>query len=209
MNDEKMKLPQQMLPRGFAGRVTAWFMEKGHNSIYQNVANVLKLQPEDDVAEVACGSGYFLKKYTSHVRNVAGIDHSELMVQLAIKNNKERIGKGAAEFVHGEASKLPWEDGRFSVVTTMASFIGFSMPVESLKEMYRVLRPGGRVVISIEWHAEDGMDHKREVKQWGMGLYTEDQVRAMMKEAGFPEITIIYAKALGMPRIMILHAVKE
>jgi ubiquinone/menaquinone biosynthesis C-methylase UbiE len=209
MNDENIKLPQQMLPRGFAGRVTAWFMEKGHKSIYQNVAEVLKLQPEDDLAEVACGSGYFLKKYASHVRSVAGLDHSELMVKLAIKNNRERIARGTAEFVQGEASELPWENGRFSAITTMASFIGFSRPVDSLKEMYRVLRPGGRAVISIEWHAEDGMDHTKEVEQWGMGLWTEEQVRAMMKEAGFPEVDITYAKAIGMPKMMISHVVKQ
>jgi ubiquinone/menaquinone biosynthesis C-methylase UbiE len=208
MNDEKIKLPQQMLPRGFAGRITAWFMEKGHRSIYENVAKVLKLQPEDDLAEVACGSGYFLKKYASHVRSVAGIDLSELMVKLAIKKNKDRVATGTAEFVHGEASKLPWEDSKFSVVTTMGSFIGFSRPVDSLKEMYRVLRPGGRAVISIEWHAEDGRDHTKEVKQWGMGLWTEEQVRAMMKEAGFSEVSIIYAKGLGMPKMMISHTVK-
>jgi hypothetical protein len=43
MNIQKRKLPQPMLPRGFAGRITAWFMEKGHKSIYENVSKVLDL----------------------------------------------------------------------------------------------------------------------------------------------------------------------
>ena len=208
MNIGKRKLPQPMLPRGLAGWITAWLMEKSHKSIYENVAKVLDLQPQDDLLEVACGSGHFLKKYASHVHSVAGLDLSELMVKLATKKNKDRVAAGTAEFVLGEASQLPWEDNRFRVATTMGSFIAFPEPPESLKQMYRVLRPGGRAVISIELHAEDGLDHTKEVKQWGMGLWTEDQVRAMMKEAGFSEISITYAKGLKMPKMMIARGVK-
>ena len=208
MNVQKKKLPQPMLPRGFTGRVTAWFMVRGHKSIYENVAKVLDLQPEDDLLEVACGCGHFLKKYASHVHSVAGLDLSELMVKMATKKNKDRVAAGTAEFVQGEASQLPWEDNRFSVATTMGSFIGFPKPVESLKEMYRVLRLGGRAVVSIEWNAEDGLDHTKKVKEWGMGLWTEDDIRAMMKEAELSEISITYSKGLGMPKMMIVQAVK-
>lgn len=208
MNVQKRKLPQPMLPRGFIGRIVAWLMPIGHKSIYENVSKVLDLQPEDDLLEIACGCGHFLKKYASHVHSVAGLDLSELMVKMATKNNKGRVAAGTAEFVHGEASQLPWEDNRFSVATTMGSFIAFPKPLESLKEMHRVLRPGGRAVVSIEWHAEDGLDHTKEVKQYGMGLWTEDDVRTMMKEAGFSEISINYIKGLGMPKMMIAQAIK-
>jgi len=63
-------------------------MNRGHKSIYENVAKVLELQPEDDLLEVACGNGYFLKKYASHVRSVAGLDLSQLTITLATKKNK-------------------------------------------------------------------------------------------------------------------------
>jgi len=209
MNIQKRKLPQPMLPRGLAGRITGWFMEKGHKSIYENVSKVLNLQPEDDLLEVACGTGHFLKKFASHVHSIAGLDLSALMVKTATKKNKDRAAAGTAEFVHGEASQLPWEDNRFSVATTMGSFIAFPKPLEALKEMYRVLRPGGRAVVSIEWHAEDGLDHTKKVKQWGMRLWTEDDIRTTMKEAGFSEISITYAKGLKMPKMMIVRGVKK
>jgi len=70
----------------------------------------------------------------------------------------------------------------------MGSFIGFPKPLESLKEMYRVLRPGGRAVVSIEFDAEDGKDRSKEIKKYGMWVWTEDEVRAMMKEAGYLRI---------------------
>ena len=208
MTEQKKKVPQPLLPRGLAGRITVIFMNIGHKSIYKNVVKVLQLQPEDDLLEVACGNGYFLKKYASHVHSVAGLDLSELMVKMAKKKHRDRIKVGTAEFVHGDASQLPWEDNKFSVATTMGSFTAFPKPLESLKEMYRVLRPGGRVIVSIEWNAEDGLDHTKEVKDYGMRMWTEDDIRATLKEAGFSEISITYAKGLKMPKMMIARAVK-
>jgi len=205
---EKKKVPQTALPRGFAGRIAFIFMNRGHKSIYENVARVLELQPEDELIEVGCGNGYFLKKYASHVHSIAGLDLSELAVKLVTKKNKERIAAGTAEFVRGEASKLPWEDNKFSVATAMGSFTGFPEPLDSLKEMHRVLRSGGRAVIGIEWNAEDGLDHTKHVEKYGMRMYTEDEVRAMMKEAGLSDISITYAKGLMMPKMMIARAVK-
>jgi len=209
MNDRKKKVSQFVLPRGFAGRIHVIFMNRGHKSIYENVARVLELQPEDDLLEVACGNGHFLKKYASHVRSVAGLDLSELMVKMATKKNKDRVAAGTTEFVHGEASQLPWEDNWFSVATTMGSFTMFPKPLESLKEMYRVLRPGGRAVVSIEWNAEDGKDHSKDIEKYGMWLWTEDDVRTMLKEAGFSEVSITYAKGPMMPKMMIARGIKQ
>lgn len=72
MTEQEKKVPQALLPRGLTGRITLIFMNIGHKSIYKNVVKVLQLQPEDDLLEVACGNGYFLKKYASHVHSVTG-----------------------------------------------------------------------------------------------------------------------------------------
>jgi SAM-dependent methyltransferase len=208
MNVQKNKVTQFVLPRGFVGRVTLMFMNRGHKAIYENVAEILKLQPEDELLEVACGNGYFLRKYASHVHSIACIDLSELAVKLAINKNKERVAAGTAEFLRGEASQLPWEDGKFSVATCMGSFPGFSKPLDSLKEIYRVLRPSGRAVISIEWNAEDGKDHSKEVEKHGYQIWNETEVRKMFKDVGFADISITYAKGLMMPKMMIAHGVK-
>jgi ubiquinone/menaquinone biosynthesis C-methylase UbiE len=208
MSHEKRMLPQPMLPRGLVGRIAAWVMVTGHKSIYKNMSELLDLQPEDDLLEIACGCGHFLKKYASHVHNIAGLDLSQLMVKIATRKNRDRVAAGTAEFVHGEASRLPWQDNKFSVITTMGSFIAFPKPLETLKEMYRVLQPGGRVVVSVEWNAEDGLDHTKEVNRWGMGLWMEDDIRSMMIEAGFVDVSIAYAQGFKMPKMMLAHAMK-
>jgi len=207
--DVERKQTQFELPRGFAGRVTLMFMNLGHKSIYESVAKLLELRPEDSLLEIACGNGHFIKNYASHVHSVAGLDLSELCIKLATKKNKKRIVAGSAEFVQGEATQLPWKDNKFSATTSMASFMMFPKPVESLKEMYRVLRPGGRVVVCIEWNAEDEKDHSKNIKKYGMHLYTENDVRNMLKEAGFSDIAITYAKGHMMSKMMIARGLKQ
>ena len=207
--DAEREKTQFEFPRGFAGRITLMFMNRGHKSIYDNVAKALELRVEDNFLEIACGNGHFIKNYTSRVHSVAGLDLSELCIKLATKKNKERIIAGSAEFVQGEATQLPWEDNKFSVVTSMASFMMFPKPVESLKEIYRVLLPGGRMVVCIEWNAEDGKDHSKDIKKYGMQLWTENDVRNMLREAGFSDLAISYAKGLMMPKMMIARGFKK
>jgi len=209
--DVERKQSQFKLPRGIAGRATLIGMNFGHKSIYENMAKALELQPTDDLLEIACGNGHFIKNYTSNARSVTGLDLSQLCIKLASKKNKKRIVAGSAEFVLGEATQLPWEDNKFSVATSMSSFLLFTKPVamESLKEMYRVLRPGGRVVVSVELNAEDGKDHSKDIKRYGMKLWTEDDVRNTLKEAGFSEIVITYVKGFMMPKMMIARGLKQ
>jgi ubiquinone/menaquinone biosynthesis C-methylase UbiE len=209
MNTEKKQGSLFELPRGFGGRVILWFMNRAHKSFYENVAKVLNLQPEDDLLEVACGNGHFLKKHASHVRTITGLDLSELCIKIAVRKNKERVAAGTAEFVLGEATQLPWEDNRFSVAASIAGIMILPEPLESLKEIHRVLNPGGRVVIGIEWHTEDGNADSKDNKKYGIQTWTEKDVRDILEEAGFSDIAITYAKRLIMPKVMIAHGVKK
>ncbi len=208
MDIQEKKIPQQMLPRGFVGWIMGWIMPIFHDSIYKHVYPVLDLQPQDNLLEVACGSGHFLKKYASNVKNIAGLDLSEVMIKMANRKNKDRIAVGTAEFVQGDAVKLPWKDNTFSVVSSIGSFVFLPKPLESIKEMYRVLRPGGRSVVSIEWNTEDGVNHSKKVKEWGIQILSEEEIRSMMGEAGFSDISFTYKRDFGIARMMIVRGVK-
>ncbi len=208
MNTKEKKLPQPLLPRSFSGWVMGWIMPIVHDSINKHVLPLMDLKPQDDLLDVGCGPGYFIKKHASNVKSVAGLDFSEVMIKMAIRRNRARIKAGNAEFVQGEASKLPWKDNTFSVVTSTGSFVAFPKPLESIKEMYRVLRPGGRAVISIEWNAEDGADHSKKIEEWGIQILSEADIRSMMDEAGFSEISFTYKRDFGIAKMMIVRGIK-
>ena len=59
-------------------------MPRLHAPIYPVMARALDLQPDDELLEVACGSGTLLAEQANRVRHVAGLDQSDLQVDLAI-----------------------------------------------------------------------------------------------------------------------------
>jgi ubiquinone/menaquinone biosynthesis C-methylase UbiE len=209
MSAPEGKALQRLLPGRLAGWLDYRSMNRGHKSIYESVARTLQLSHEDDLLEVACGNGYFLRRYASHIHSVAGLDFSELAVKLATRKNKDRVRAGTAEFLCGEASQLPWGDSRFSAATCMGAFPWLSRPSDALEEIYRVLRSTGRAVISIEWHTEDGVDRSKETQRFGHQTWSEADVRNMLKAAGFSDISITYAEAHRPHNMMIVRAAKQ
>ena len=140
--------------------------------------------------DLGCGAGGFLAGQAGHVQHVAGIDLSELQVDLARKTLGERIAAGTAEIVHGDAAQLPWPDGTFTAVTCMQVFEAVPEPEKVVAEVFRVLRPGGRAVLNIGERVPEGTQTHR---AWGaIPVWAEDDVRAMLEDAGFTDVTIQY-----------------
>lgn len=135
-------------PTGWLARAYARTAPWAGSWLYAIFARRLDLQPEDEVLDVACGSGAFLRKYASHTRRVAGLDHSQDLIDIALEQNQERVAAGTAEFVVGDATVLPWADGQFTVVTCNCLDCFAKKAAEALQEMYRVLKPGGRALMA-------------------------------------------------------------
>jgi len=196
---EKHKMSQFGKPTGLFGRLLAKGMAWGHRDFYKNTAKALGLKHDDNYLEIGFGSGLFIKKYVSHVSRIAGLDHSEDMVKLASSINRSLIRSGKAEFKQGDVSSIPWQDSEFSVVVVIESFFLWREPLVALKEIYRVLLPGGKLVIEMAYNKDDGLDHSKLVKKMNMTLYSADEMKIVLKEAGFSNIVVDYYKSLWIP----------
>jgi ubiquinone/menaquinone biosynthesis C-methylase UbiE len=98
------------------------------------------------VLEVAPGPGFLaieLAKLGSY--RIVGLDISKSFVRIAT-DNATRAGVDVS-FREGNASSMPFEADSFDFVFCRAAFKNFSEPVAALREMYRVLKPGGKAVI--------------------------------------------------------------
>jgi SAM-dependent methyltransferase len=177
-------------------------MAASKGSFYRAMAAELDLRPDDVLLDVGCGSAGLLVEQASHVSYVAGLDASEMQVGMARRRLAERVAAGTAEIVLGDAAALPWEDGRFSVVTSLDAMKFFPDPAAALREMVRVLRPGGRVVVTVSDAANlpvGSTDRSGTLDAWGMWLWSDADARRMAEEAGFVDVTVSLLPVFSKP----------
>ena len=186
-------------PAGFFGRILAKGMAWGHKDFYKNTAKALNLKHDDKYLEIGFGSGLFIKKYVSNVSRIAGLDYSEDMVKLASSINKNLIKSGRAEFKQGNVLSIPWNNNEFSVVVVIETFYFLPEPMASLKEIFRVLVPGGRLAIEMAYNKDDGLDHTKHIKKYKLKLYSANEMTKLLKESGFSHIVIDYYKGFWIP----------
>jgi SAM-dependent methyltransferase len=100
--------------------------------------------PEDTVLDVACGPGLVVAALARVARHATGIDVTPAMLARA---RELTAGLTNVTLDHGDVLPLPYADGAFSVVVSRFAFHHFADPAAVLREMRRVCRPGGRVVV--------------------------------------------------------------
>jgi len=159
------------------------------------------------VLEVAPGPGYLLIELAKLGRyRAAGLDISRTFVAIARENARDA---GAdIEFLLGNASAMPFCADTFDFIICRAAFMDFSEPVKALREMRRVLKPGGTaLVVDLRRDAtKEAVD--AEVEGLGLGwwdamvtkwifryglvprAYTKEEFRRFIEEAGFREYEI-------------------
>jgi demethylmenaquinone methyltransferase/2-methoxy-6-polyprenyl-1,4-benzoquinol methylase len=110
----------------------------------KKAARTTGLAPGGSALDIACGSGKLtaeLVKISGAAGRVVGLDFSPQMLDIARRDHP------AIEFVEGDALKLPFEDASFDASTNAFGLRNLADPVNGLREMLRVVKPGGRAVI--------------------------------------------------------------
>lgn len=119
-----------------------------HHSWRQRAADRADVSPGDSVLDVCCGTGdlsFELARRVSPGGHVVGSDFSEQMLDLA---REKALDRGSpVRFEWADALQLPYDADRFDAVTVGFGVRNFADREQGLREMARVLKPGGRLVI--------------------------------------------------------------
>jgi len=147
--------------------------------------------PEDDVLDVACGGGLVVCAFAPHVRKATGIDLTPAMLQQARKLALEK-GLANVSWRQGDVTTLPFATGSFSIVVTRFSFHHFPDPLAVFKEMQRVCKPGGRIVVVDMYASEDA----RQAAEWNklerlrdpshVRCFALSELKALFASVGLP-----------------------
>jgi SAM-dependent methyltransferase len=105
-----------------------------------------QVRPGQRVLDVACGTGVVAITAASKGAKVSGLDLTPILIERARKN--AGIAAVDVEFVEGDAEALPYPDDAFDVVLSQFGHMFAPRPAVVVREMLRVLKPGGRIAFS-------------------------------------------------------------
>lgn len=110
------------------------------------VAEAAEISPGDSVLDVACGTGVLACAVAKRVEpggSVTGLDPNDDMLKVA------RRKSDSIEWRAGRAEAIPFADETFDAVVSQFGMMFFGDAVRALREMMRVLRPGGRLAVAV------------------------------------------------------------
>ena len=163
-------------------------MEHSHLPIVEPTLALMDLQPADHILDLGCGSGWLVRRLAARVPDgfVTGIDVADEMVRRA------QLASAAVpnvRFLHGTAEEIPAADGSFSKVISVESSYYWNDPARGVREIFRVLRPGGSAWILINYYRDNLYCH-----QWGplyqipSHLLSAAEWQGLFGDAGFRDV---------------------
>ena len=132
-------------PEAFTGeRLTSALAGQAQIEHYHRYLFTRELCAGLDVLDVASGEGYGSAQIAQVARSVIGLEYSASTVHSAMAN----FPRGNLRFLQGDARAMPLPSRSFDVVVSFETIEHFDRQEEFLAEVHRVLRPGGRFVVS-------------------------------------------------------------
>jgi len=175
---------------------------------WQGIAEaLLRLMPPMVIADLGAGEGAFALLLAQRATKIIAVDTSAKMIEVG-REQAQRHGLKNIEYRLGDMEELPIEDAAVDLVFFSQSLHHALHPQRAVQEAWRILKPGGRIVVLdlIKHRYEEA----REVyaDEW-LG-FSETEIEAMLTKAGFqnPQTSIVHKEAEA-PQFQTLLAVGD
>jgi len=164
-------------------------MEQDHLPITLPVLEKMGLAATDNVLDVGCGSGWLARRLAKRVPEgrVVGMDVSDEMIRVARRTSLEFEN---VLYATGEVGEIPWDANFFNHAISVESAYYWPEPAAGIREIFRVLPPGGAAWILINYYRDNLHCH-----QWGPLLAVQthlllaEQWAEFLRAAGFIDVT--------------------
>lgn len=179
-------------PQGRSGRVMLSMMNLSHTFISRWGLSLLPLAKDAHVLDAGCGGGANLARLLRLCPDgqVAGLDYSPESVAASQKKNAAAIRVGRCSVLEGNIAALPFPAEHFDVVTAFETVYFWPDLTKSFREVFRVLRPGGRFFLCNEYDGTDPSEERWPERINGMTIYRAEQLEQFLTGAGFSRVQV-------------------
>jgi len=187
-------------PHGWLGRFFLWEMGGRHSSLTVWGLSLVSIERHYTTLDVGCGGGRTVSRLAGKATEgkVFGVDYSAASVAASRRTNKELINAGRVEIHRASVSNLPFADGTFDLITAVETHYYWPDLVADLKEVLRVLKPGGKFIIMAEAYKRRSIDPTQAaMKLLRAAFLTADEHRELLTAAGYSDVQIIEERKKG------------
>jgi SAM-dependent methyltransferase len=184
-------------PTGWLGRLSLRDMNRRHAKVTDWGLQHLAIEQHDTILDVGCGGGRTVHKLAgiASAGKVYGIDYAAESVRASRRTNARWIALGRVEIRPGSVSALPFPDHMFDLVTAVETHFFWPDLVADMREVLRVLKPGGTLVIIAEAYKGGRYEKVLEklvglMKTMHYAHLSVDEHRELFSRAGYADIQL-------------------
>jgi SAM-dependent methyltransferase len=182
-------------PDRWAGRFFLWIMNLSHSALTDWGLQHVSIAKEFAILDVGCGGGRTIQKLAALAPNgsVYGVDYASGSVVASRARNAALIQAGRVDVQRASVSRLPFAANKFALVTAVETQYYWPDLPNDMREILRVLKPGGTLAIIAETYKKGGAYNK--VQRSALNLLktadmSADDQKDLFLAAGYTNVQI-------------------
>ena len=188
-------------PQWWPGRLFLWIMNRRHAGVTTWGLQHVAIEPQFTILDVGCGGGRTVRTLaaTASQGRTFGIDYSSASVSAAQPMNAEEIARGRVSIQLASVSQLPFPDNTFHLVTAVETHYYWPEPAADMREVLRVLKPRGQLVIVAETYRGEALGGLLLIpmKLLRARYLTVREHQTLFAEAGFVDVAVHLERRRG------------
>jgi ubiquinone/menaquinone biosynthesis C-methylase UbiE len=172
-------------------------MNSRHSKVTDWGLSHISIEQDDTILDVGCGGGRTVSKLAAVATQgkVYGVDYSKASVAVANRTNRRWIDMARVEIREGSVSQLPFSGDVFDLVTAVETHFWWPDLRADMREVLRVLKPGGSLIIIAEIYGGAKTVTAKLAEKYlplsGMTLLSVNEHRELFANAGYSDVQII------------------